>query len=692
MKSPFAALFLLASLVCAADEQQLLDVLRSGASHQEKSAACRELARTGTAQAIPVLAPLLEDEALSDMARFALETIQDPAVDDSLRSALGKVKGRRLIGVIHSLGVRKHEGSVKALAGLLKDSDPEVARAAANNLGRFGTAAMPPLEAALGTVVKEVRPAVIEGLLKGAESLGAAEASAVYDRLGKMNDLPPHLRLAVFGGTVRTRGAEGVRLLATAIRGESDVPVAAALAIASGIPGAEVTGMLVGELEDASAATRILIVRALGHRGDAGAVPALVSLAKAGQADLRVAAIQSLAQLGDPASLPALAALAGDAEPTIADAALEALAGFPGDAADPVVAELLDGDGPGKMAALIEVARQRGIGKTVPRLLEIASAAAPDVARSSLKALRALAGPGDIPCVVKALERPDTAAEAEATLVAICARQPDPSDCSGKLAASLADTQGGTRMALLRVLGRNGDPAALAAVRRLSKDQDAGLGQAAERILADWPAEPGFVPIFNGQSLSGWNGKPGWWTVVDNALTSESTPDKPCPAPNYLMWRGDTPADFELLLEFKISGQANSGIQIRSAELPEWDTYGYQADMSGDGSLIGFVYHHQYGLVAGRGERVVFTADGKKTVELIGDAAELLKHYKPDDWNTYHIVCHGPKIMLSLNGKPMCEITDHRVAPAAARGVIALQMHPGPPMKAQFRNIRIKKL
>jgi HEAT repeat protein len=691
MKSPFAAFLLSACLAYAADERQLLDVLRSDASHQDKSSACRELARTGTEQAIPVLVPLLEDEALSDMARFALETIQDPAVDDSLRAVLGKFKGRRLIGVIHSLGVRRHPGSVAALAGLLKDPDPEVARAAVHSLGKFGSAAIPPLEAALGTVAKELRPAVMEGLLKGAESLAPAEASAVYDRLGKINDLPPHLRSAVLGGTVRSRGAEGLPMLAAAIRGETDVPAAAALAIASGIPGAIVTGMLVGEMADAPAATQLLIVRALGHRGDAGAVPTLVSLAKAGEADLRLAAIQSLAQLGDPASLPQLAALTGDPEPTIADAALEALAVFPGDAVDPVVAGLLDGAGPGKMAALIEVVQQRGMGKAVPELLEIATAAAPDVARSSLRALRVLAGPGDIPGVVKALDRPDTAAEAEATLVAISARQPDPSPCSEKLATSLADTQGATRMALLRVLGRNGDATALAAVRRLSKDQDPGVGQAAERILADWPAEPGFVPIFNGRSLSGWNGKPGWWTVHDDALTSESTPEKPCADPNYLMWRGDTPADFELLLEFKISGQANSGIQIRSAELPEWDTFGYQVDMSGDGKLIGFVYHHQYGLVAGRGERVVFAADGKKSVEPIGDAAELLKHYKPDDWNTYHIVCHGPKIMLSLNGKPMCEITDHRVAPAAARGVIALQMHPGPPMKVQFRNIRIKK-
>jgi hypothetical protein len=87
----------------------------------------------------------------------------------------------------------------------------------------------------------------------------------------------------------------------------------------------------------------------------------------------------------------------------------------------------------------------------------------------------------------------------------------------------------------------------------------------------------------------------------------------------------------------------------------------------------------------------MISADGRKSVESLGDPAELLKHYRKDDWNTYRIVCRGPRITLALNGTVMCEITDHRVTPRTAAGVIGLQMHPGPPMKAQFRNIRLKR-
>jgi hypothetical protein len=204
--------------------------------------------------------------------------------------------------------------------------------------------------------------------------------------------------------------------------------------------------------------------------------------------------------------------------------------------------------------------------------------------------------------------------------------------------------------------------------------------------------EAGFIPIFNGKDLSGWTGKPGWWAVEDGALTSESTPEKPCQECNYLVWRGGQPTDFELLADFKLSRSANSGIQIRSEDRPNWDTYGYQADMTGDGELVGFVYHHSRGLIAGRGEKAVFDADGKKTVERVGDPAELLKGFKPGDWNTYRVVCRGSEISLHINGVLMCQITDHHATQAATRGIIALQMHPGPPMKIQFKNLRLKEL
>jgi hypothetical protein len=200
------------------------------------------------------------------------------------------------------------------------------------------------------------------------------------------------------------------------------------------------------------------------------------------------------------------------------------------------------------------------------------------------------------------------------------------------------------------------------------------------------------VSLFNGKDLAGWDAAPGWWKVEDGALTAESTAEKPCKACNYLIWKGGQPADFELTAEFRLSESANSGIQIRSEARPNWDTCGYQADMTGDGKLAGFVYHHKRGLIAGRGQRVTIAADGKKAEESLGDPAELLKSFKKGEWNTYRIVCRGPEITLYVNGTLMCQFTDNDAKTAAPKGIIALQMHPGPPMKVQFKNITLKEL
>ena len=198
--------------------------------------------------------------------------------------------------------------------------------------------------------------------------------------------------------------------------------------------------------------------------------------------------------------------------------------------------------------------------------------------------------------------------------------------------------------------------------------------------------------LFNGKDLTGWDGKPGWWRVEDGALTSESTAEKPCKKPNYLVWTGGEPGDFELTLDFKMSLQGNSGIQIRSERRPDWDTFGYQADMDANGKLVGFVYHHARGLIAARGDKVNIAADGKKDVEKIGDANALKSIYKIGEWNRYRIVCRGPGITLYVNDVLMCQFTDHDSKMARSKGIIALQMHPGPPMKVQFKNIVLKTL
>ena len=225
-------------------------------------------------------------------------------------------------------------------------------------------------------------------------------------------------------------------------------------------------------------------------------------------------------------------------------------------------------------------------------------------------------------------------------------------------------------------------------IRKLAAYSVAAVAENKQATAAD--VEEGFTSLFNGKDLNGWEGKPGWWRVEDGAITGESTPEKPCPTSHYLIYRGAKPADFDLRVEFKLTG-CNSGIQFRSRELPDFDAAGYQADMC----MIGFWYGCLFstdagGFVALRGQKVEYDESGKKSVTSLGDSAELLKHVKQGDWNEYRIVAKGNEITLWINGVLMSQTTNRQEANATRGGIIALQMHPGPPMKVQFKNIRIK--
>jgi HEAT repeat protein len=830
MKHLFAALLLFVGTAFA-QEDKLIAILKSDAPPKEKADACRELAHVGTKEAVPVLAPLLADENLSHMARYALEPIADPSVDAALRSALGKCQGRMLVGVIESLGVRKDTRAVELLAKLLTHPDPAVLQAAARALGKIGPASVPALEKALSSGTTATQPAICEGLFRCAESMRGVDAASIYDKVRKVPNLPHQVQVAALRGAIQSRGTKGVSLLTETIRKESYALAAAAMRISLEMPGQKVTQALAREVAQATPEKQLLLLQTLGYRGDASAVPALKASAQKGPAVRRVAAIRGLAQLRTPATLPLLVQWVKDPEPDVASAAQAGLIGFPGKQADAAIVALLTDSDVKVRVAFMDAAGQRRIAAAVPVLLKGAVDADSAVAAASFKALGEIVEVGGIPGVVDATLRTKALEAAETALSEICSRQPDAASCAEKLLPGLAKSQGEPKLVLLRVLRTVGSPNALTAVRAAATESNAAVQETALRALCDWPtaealpdlakmsktatdnrfkilalrgqlrlipmqtvteaqkvsqvrellpqlerkeeqrlalstlgslpckeslaliqpflaqeglkeeaggaavdiaekivaahpaevaktinqvqttnkeltervqklkallpkdaAQEGFIPIFNGKDLSGWSSKPGWWTVEDGALTAQSTLEKPCKECNYLIWRGGQPGDFELLADFKLSREGNSGIQIRSEERPDWDTFGYQADMSGDGALVGFVYHHSRGLVAGCGERAAFAADGKKSVETIGAPADLLKHYKLADWNTYRIVCRGPSIDLYINSILMCQITDHHATQAAARGIIALQMHPGPPMKVQFKNIRLKEL
>jgi len=144
-------------------------------------------------------------------------------------------------------------------------------------------------------------------------------------------------------------------------------------------------------------------------------------------------------------------------------------------------------------------------------------------------------------------------------------------------------------------------------------------------------------------------------------------------------------------------GFANSGVQIRSfeneKEWGKWVIGGYQADMDGDDSYTGALYGERYrGMLAARGQKTVIGKGGKvEVVGSLGDPKEIARKIKKNDWNEYRIEARGNKIKLSINGTPTSECTDEDGV-ARAKGLLALQLHAGPPMKVEFRDILLKKL
>lgn len=212
-------------------------------------------------------------------------------------------------------------------------------------------------------------------------------------------------------------------------------------------------------------------------------------------------------------------------------------------------------------------------------------------------------------------------------------------------------------------------------------------------------AEDGFEPIFDGKELGVWDGNPKFWRVEDGCITGETTAENPTKGNTFIIWRGGVTEDFELKLEYKIGATGNSGVQYRSFEVPNerWVVGGYQADIDSGDRYSGINYGERFrGILADRGQKTVLKRDGNKfAVEVagsVGESTEIQKKIHKNDWNSYHILVKGNVMEHKINGVTTSICTDEDQKERRSSGILALQLHAGPPMKIQFRNIQLKKL
>jgi len=253
-------------------------------------------------------------------------------------------------------------------------------------------------------------------------------------------------------------------------------------------------------------------------------------------------------------------------------------------------------------------------------------------------------------------------------------------------------------MTVSRTMVAGGLVAAVLAFGAVRAQQPLYVPKQADRPSPIEGDEPGFTPIFDGQSLKGWEGDPTYWRVEGGAIVGEITPATIVKSNTFVIWRGGRPRDFELKLDYRITPVGNSGVNYRSASVPDPVTpdnrfalRGYQFDIDGPRRYIGQNYEEKGRLFLAMRGQVTRVVGGRPPIVVasLGDEAQLAT-LATDDWNAVHLSVRGNTLMHFLNGRLLSMTIDDDAANRPADGLIGMQVHVGPPMKVEYRNIRLK--
>lgn len=212
----------------------------------------------------------------------------------------------------------------------------------------------------------------------------------------------------------------------------------------------------------------------------------------------------------------------------------------------------------------------------------------------------------------------------------------------------------------------------------------------AEEPASKSPPE-GFVAVFNGRDLTGWEGNPTYWKVEDGALTG--TTDGKLKANSFITWRGGTLRNFELRVKVKVTAGGNSGLQYRGTERPDLGPFvvtGYQCDVVANRADYDGMLYEERGrrILAHTGERVIIDPQGQPWV--VG--AFPLKKFPPGEWHDYRVLVEGNHHRHWIDGHPTVDVIDLDTKGRKLEGVLAVQVHVGPTMKIQYRDFFLKNL
>lgn len=215
----------------------------------------------------------------------------------------------------------------------------------------------------------------------------------------------------------------------------------------------------------------------------------------------------------------------------------------------------------------------------------------------------------------------------------------------------------------------------------------------------------GYESIFNGEDLAGWDGDPRFWSVDDGAIVGETSEENQTERNTFLVWQGSEVSDFEVTFDYRFVQvgdelAGNSGFLFRAEQFTDgenpalrWRVRGYQADFAYSIPWATGILHDEGGrsTLARRGTRVLIESDDTETVERFADEDSLMNGYDHTQWNHYYVFANGDTLRGYINGTQFNEVID-KSPEGEESGIVAFQLHTGPPTRVEIRNIQLRHL
>jgi HEAT repeat protein len=473
-------------------EPALIAILTGDAAGGDKALACKRLAIYGTGAAAPELAKLLTNEQLASWARIALEAIPGKDADDALRAATANLKGKLLVGVINSIGVRRDRDAVTMLIEQLNGQDTDVASAAAIALGKIGgDAPSAALRMSLAQADPKIRSLVAEGCVLCAERFlaegNATLATTIYDEV-RNTELPKQRIVEATRGAILARKQSGIPILVEQLRSADPVMFQLGLQTAREISGKELDAALLAEVGQATPDKAALIVTALADRKEFNDLPTMIQLASKGPKEVRVAALGAISRIGDASCIAPLLSIALADNGELLQPAKAALVEIPAENVAQEIVKMLPTSKDSLQQLLIEVVGLRRVEATT-ELVKGLDSTNQAIRTAALVSLGSTVPQDKLAILIEQVVAPknaDDATVARQALETAAIRMPDREACATQLATATVKAPLETKTKLLEILGAVGGTKALETIAMAAKDSDPQLKDIGSKLLGDW--------------------------------------------------------------------------------------------------------------------------------------------------------------------------------------------------------------